>query len=113
MTDTAANTFRQKLSAGFRKLRSRGFAAKQNFACCMTCGHFEMQNEGHASYCFYHMQDADRLKELEQEGGIPHVLLCWAGDATEICRTFQEVGLLVEWNGSDDRKILVQDTLLQ
>jgi hypothetical protein len=106
-------TFRQRLSNGFRQLRSRGFAARQNFACCNTCGHAEMEDGGHANYVFYHAQEADSLKDLEQEGRSPRVWLNWSGDAIEICRTFQRVGLLVEWNGDEDLKILVQETLMQ
>ena len=58
---------RTAVSKAFRTLRKKGFIARMNFACCMTCAVHELteiartRNKDRAVY--YHRQDAESFRE--------------------------------------------------
>jgi hypothetical protein len=91
----------RSLDRGFRALRERGYFAKQNWKCCQSCGCHAVPDEFAQRYIFYHAQDADGLRERGE------TYLAWAGDGHEIVEAFRAEGLRVEWNGSQDQRILV------
>jgi hypothetical protein len=97
-TDNGAAT-RRLITRAFRNLRSRGFFAKQNWYCCQSCGCAALP-VGTTRWAFYHAQDADSLRE---DGS---VFLSWGGDGHTIVKALEGVGLRVEWDGTESRRIL-------
>lgn len=94
-------TDRDKIAVAFKNLRKQGIAARMNFACCGTCGHYEMA-EKHGSmgpYVFYHQQEAARFdgNQLPEDG----IYLQWDGGrmgweaAERIVATLNGAGLRV------------------
>jgi hypothetical protein len=63
-----------------------------------------------ATYVFYHAQDEDRLRELEEEQKPHEIRLAWNGDGERICKILREAELAVDWDGSNDTRIRVFDT---
>jgi hypothetical protein len=94
------------LERGFRTLRTRGYFAEQNWQCCQSCGCRAVPDEFARRYVFYHAQDADDLREHGE------TRIAWAGDGDEIVEVFRAEGLRVEWNGSQDRRILISALVL-
>jgi hypothetical protein len=95
------------LHEAFDQLREDGYFAEPGgdcgapyWTCCMTCGQDELP-DGTENYVFYHMQDADHLREFG------NCYLAYGGDADHIVRRLKEAGLVVEWNGSRDTRIKV------
>ncbi len=102
-----------RLDAAFAVLESVGIVARQNFACCQTCGHAEihdeMKNAEHAGreidgYVFYHAQDTDAVCS---EGTLHLAFGARSGsvdDASEIARiavqALRAQGLEVRWRGT-------------
>jgi hypothetical protein len=92
---------KKKLNQAFAALRKAGYTAKQNFLCCQSCAWNALSNKEAEKAVFYHQQDADDLKET----GIIH--LAWSGNGKEIVKILKEHGLDVEWEGSDNKRIVV------
>lgn len=110
-----------KLDLVFEQLEAEGIVARQNFTCCQTCGHSEIweeieqarQERPVTGYVFYHQQDTERARdegmlylaygacESEDEASIKV-----ARRATEL---FQNSGFKVDWNGTLDKRICLQD----
>jgi len=102
-----------------------GIVARQNFADCQTCGHYEIRGEIQGEiqvlqkqcpvigYTFYHEQDTERVVD----GGTLYLAFGAVEDGEQaevavaqcIVTVLQEVGLTVEWNGSPKTRILVKD----
>ena len=57
--------FKKLVKAAFKELRDRGFVARMNFACCSTCGSYELSeiatDQRLEKVAFYHNQDEDTL----------------------------------------------------
>ena len=105
---------KSKLTAAFKRMRTFGILARQNFMCCQTCGCAEVDNivdakrakkkkEVPLGYCFYHAQDADNLRRTG------NVFLAYGaiddnGDSTAvghiICECLRQCGLEFKWDGS-------------
>jgi hypothetical protein len=109
-----------RLDMAFADLDAAGIVARQNFTCCQTCGHAEMQNEitwvqEHRpveGYVFYHMQDTESAREGHglylAYGAVPEdedslVQIGW-----RIVGALRGTGLEVSWEGSTNRRIYVQ-----
>lgn len=110
-----------KLDLVFEQLEGEGIVARQNFTCCQTCGHSEIweeieqarQERAVTGYVFYHQQDTERARDermlylaygacdSEDEASIKV-----ARRATEL---FQNSGFKVDWNGTLDKRICLQD----
>ncbi len=109
-----------RLDTAFAELDAAGILARQNFACCQTCGHAEMQSEiawvqEHRpveGYVFYHMQDTESARDgyglylaygAVQDGDEPTEAVGW-----RIVDALKQAGLEVSWNGSVRQRIYVR-----
>ncbi|MDH3402385.1 MAG: hypothetical protein OES32_04100 [Acidobacteriota bacterium] len=106
-----------RLDRAFALLEARGVVARQNFACCQTCGHAEIGEEIEAArkiapvigYVFFHMQDT----ESAADGGGLYLAYGPVGDTSEvqvgkqIQGALREVGLHPQWNGEATQRIHV------
>lgn len=89
--------------------------AEQDFTCCSTCGHAEMQKrpdkcECWIGYCFYHGQSAESMLETG-EVYLQHGAVKDKDDdmvARTICDVLEEHGFNVEWAGDTSKAIRVQ-----
>jgi len=116
--DWPAVTDCDRLDAAFAALEEGGIVARQNFACCMSCGSAEiwdeMEGEGTVpvrGYTFYHEQDTEAAVEgngvylaygAVEEGEAASLVV-----AREVVARLEAAGLSPEWNGSIDRRIAV------
>ncbi len=89
------------LTKAFKELRKAGYFAKQNHTCCQSCGWAEVPDDKAEKAVFYHNQDHQSYKE----GG--DLYLAWAGDGKLICDILRDHGLVVEWEGTPDRRICI------
>ncbi len=101
-----AKKIARRIDDAFAALREQGFFAKANHTCCQSCGLAEIPADKEMAYVFYHMQDAENLKDA----GVCY--LAWGGKVGEkfghtICDTIREAGLEVDWNGSEHTRIAV------
>ena len=102
-----ANKIARRIDDAFDALRKQGFFAKAHHTCCQSCGLAEIPDDKKDAYVFYHMQDADYLKE----DGICY--LAWGGTVVihdlghAICTALREAGLEVDWNGHENTRIKV------
>lgn len=94
-----------KLSAAFIGLRKHGYFARQNWACCDTCGWYNIP-EGKSSKTVFYNQQASKRFRLGH-----NLFLAWSGDGDEICKVIESAGLQALWSGSELEKIeVVNDT---
>lgn len=110
-----------KLDRVFDELEKHGIVSRQNFTCCQTCGHAEIWEEVEQQkqesevkgYVFYHWQDTERAVE---EGML--YLAYGAVDASDdaarevadsIVELIRAHGFKVDWNGSLDKRICIED----
>ncbi|GAA2590965.1 hypothetical protein GCM10010435_82100 [Winogradskya consettensis] len=112
----AARTDSDRLTDAFRALDVAGIVAREDFACCGSCGHSEIGDEvgkGQRArgYVFYHGQDAERAAQ----GG--SLWLAYGafgeevGDAEvggEIVAALRGEGLEVDWTGDAGQRIHVR-----
>jgi hypothetical protein len=96
-----AKKIARRIDDAFAALRAQGFFAKAHHTCCQSCGLAEIPDNKEDSYVFYHMQDADYLKE----DGICY--LAWGGCGQTICTALRDQHLEVDWNGSEHTRIAV------
>jgi hypothetical protein len=94
---------KKDVSKVFRALRQLGYYAKQDFACCLTCGWAEVP-EGEEKVVFYHHQDSDAFKK----GILVRPLyLAWQGNANEIYNAITSNNLEYEHDGSENKRIAI------
>ena len=115
-----------RLNAAFRDLRKQGFLAKQDFACCQSCGVADLMDEaeflaqrGRAvkGGVFYHMQDTDNLRE-DGRCHLAYLSLDVSGDTSDAAleeaavvvgqravETLHRHGVKTEWDGTVGRRI--------
>lgn len=89
------------LSKAFKDLRKHGYFARQNFMCCQSCGWAAVPDGKEDKVVFFHNQDNEEKKD-----GKPF-MLAWAGDGNLICDVLRDNGIVVEWEGTSDRRICV------
>ncbi|MGV8038754.1 MAG: hypothetical protein AB2L07_01255 [Thermoanaerobaculaceae bacterium] len=108
-----------RLDTAFRLMEERGVVARQNFACCQTCGHAEIGDEISKTqalrkvvgYTFYHMQDTDRAAE----GGGLYLAYGSLADTKEhalavgntVVACLREAGLQPIWDNDAAKRIYV------
>ena len=100
-------TTKEKVNMAFKLLRKAGYFAKQNFWCCQSCAWSNIP-EGIDKVVFYHNQDNDSWenKELKKD-----LYLAWSGSGQEIVSILSSVGLNLDWNGSEDKRIRILKTI--
>ena len=121
-----------KLDRAFEALRRAHVVAEQDFACCNTCGHAEIEGgQGDLGYVFFHQQDTEGLVESgstylsygifwpahiseEEYKALNNSRRKELYDATtvKLMRTvvipiLQEHGIGVSWEGNVDTRILL------
>jgi len=99
-----AKKIARRIDDAFAVLREQGFFAKANHTCCQSCGTAVIPDDKEDAYVFYHMQDADYLKE----DGVCY--LAWGSKLSAgylICTALREAGLEVDWDGSEQTRIAV------
>jgi hypothetical protein len=108
-----------KLAAAFGRMRKAGMLARMNFACCSTCGFYELGEKFKAmdatkramspGIAFFHSQDAERLRNGEDLmiafGSPEDDRIVDAGRVVVAC--LKAEGLTVEWNETAERRIRV------
>lgn len=110
-----------KLDKAFDELEKQGIVSRQNFTCCQTCGHAEIweeieqakQDSEVSGYVFYHWQDTERVVEEGLLYLAYGAIEASDEDAKEVAQkvvdTLRGHGLKVDWNGSLDKRICVED----
>ena len=102
-----AKKIARRIDDAFAALREQGFFAKAHHTCCQSCGLSEIPEDKEDAYVFYHMQDAEHLKDA----GVCY--LAWGGTVVvhdlghAICTALREAGLEVDWNGHEQTRIKV------
>jgi|688.fasta_scaffold869179_2 hypothetical protein len=91
------------LSLAFKHLRKKGYFARMNFQCCQSCGWAAVAEQQADKAVFYHAQDHESFKEGED------LFLAWSGNAYEIIGILHRRGLICEWNGRKDSRILIKN----
>lgn len=106
-----------KLDIAFSQLEEHGVLARQNFACCQTCGFYEIEDEIDEAtfpvkgFTFYHLQDT--------ETAVNYSSLCLSYSsldgqdassietAKQIVEAQQSAGLQTRWDGRVQKRIEV------
>lgn len=106
-----------KLDDAFARLEARGIVARQNFACCQTCGHFEIWGEIDKmprdidGYVFYHMQDTESACEIGElylaYGSVERSDAAAVEIGWRVAVALRAAGLNVRWSGSLQQRIRV------
>lgn len=101
-------TDKQVFNDVFKDLRKQGFIARQNYACCQSCGWAQVEDDydvnDDSNIVFYHGQDADSFENGELKNLIH---LAWQGNGDLIKETFEKYGFNVDWNGSEHKRIAI------
>lgn len=96
------NTPKQRVNAIFRNLRKAGFIAKQNFACCSSCGHYELGTDYPSqSYAFYNKQSNESIWKR----GYSTLYIQFSGDGNVIAEIVRKHGFEVDWGGTPDKAV--------
>ena len=105
-----AKKIARRIDDAFAALREQGFFAKANHTCCLSCGLADIPEDRYDEYVFYHMQDAEGLKQ----DGVCYLAWGFSGPTFEtkrkgllICTALRHAGLEVDWNGSEHTRIAV------
>jgi DNA-binding NarL/FixJ family response regulator len=105
-----AKKIARRIDDAFAALRAQGFFAKAHHTCCQSCGLAEIPEGRYDEYVFYHMQDAEYLKQ----DGVCYLAWGFSGPTLEtkrkarlICTALREAGLEVDWDGSEHTRIKV------
>jgi hypothetical protein len=108
-----------RLDAAFAELDATGILARQNYTCCQTCGHAEIEGEIEqerqyrtiTGYTFYHVQDTEGAHKSD---GLYLAYGSVEGDEDDvrqigwhIVKVLRRAGLSVEWNGDTKTRIFV------
>ncbi len=111
----------EKLDRAFDALKGKRIVARQNFSCCLNCGHHEIWDEieevekQHSvdGYVFYHLQcteDAVKTGQLSMAyGSVEDDEECLQRVGRAVVEELQKFGLSAEWNGEIGSPILVND----
>lgn len=112
---------RAAVGNAFAALRKKGFIARANFSCCMTCAVHELTEMAHIRKkdraVYYHRQDAESFRE-----GFPlHIRFFYlppesdAADSTaqekavgeQVAAALRNQHLRIEWDGNPNRTIQI------
>jgi hypothetical protein len=100
-------------------LELKGIVARQNFACCQTCGHAEIEDEIESfaaaggdprGYVFFHQQGTESAIADGEVGfayGPAKEDVNSVDVASELANAVRAVGLKVDWNGESSMCVMV------
>ncbi len=109
-----------KINRAFKKLMDLNILAKKDWACCQTCGHYEMDEllkengtiyRGDKkiqlkNYVFFHDQDRDWL----ESDGYTYLAYDLDEEAKKIAiKVFAYYGLNPEWDGNQNKRIKITE----
>jgi hypothetical protein len=105
----------ERITRAFAALEEAGIAAREAFACCTSCGHYEMRDgeatPGARGYVFYHGQCVDRAATggglTLYYGSLDDSSQTTVTVGRQVVATLREAGLPVAWNGDPARAIEV------
>jgi len=118
-----ASRVRTNLLKAFKELRKEGIVARANYMCCQSCGcagidEALVKNPKKIGFTFWHHQDNE---DLQNSGKVYLAYGIHAGDETDeecdkkvllvankIVDKLKEAGLIIEWNGNTNTRILVK-----
>jgi len=97
---------RAKLDHAFADLRDRGVMAEDNYACCQTCGHYELAEQAD-NYVFWHEQDE---AAFEGDDLVDTLSIRFSDGMTAVAATtlLLKHGLRASWDGDVTRTIQVK-----
>ncbi len=126
---------RVKLNAAFKLLRHAGLIARQSFGCCGSCGSYEIATKMEAlhdagkpvtGYVFFNRQSAEAFHGDGRRPADGCLYISFADASTEkypnkhpvstldvgrlLAATLDKVGLVFEWDGTEDTCVLVKLT---
>ncbi len=108
-----------KINKAFNKLMDFNILAKKDWACCQTCGHYEMDeylntfNKHYRigslklkNYLFFHDQDRDYL----DSDGSTYLAYDLDEEAKKtVMQVFKDHGLNPEWDGNQNKRIKITE----
>ncbi|MCD4738123.1 MAG: hypothetical protein K8R89_02545 [Anaerolineae bacterium] len=110
-----------RLDFAFLTLREEhGIVARQNFTCCQSDGHYDIQFDVHEmqkrrpvlGYVFYHEQDTEWVVSsgtlFMAFGAVEDDEKARQTVARRTVAVLQEAGFTVEWNGSAETRIMIK-----
>jgi hypothetical protein len=111
-----ARTDSDRLTDAFRALDLAGIVAREDFACCQSCGSSEIGDEAGSGtpswgYVFYHGQDAERAAQggtLWLAYGSFGKQIGGAQVGEEVVAALRGEGLEVDWTGDAAQRIQVR-----
>lgn len=93
--------FSNKINALYKDLRKLGVKCRKNFACCGTCGHWEISDGYDGSYVFYSQQANDDLHEGSDSVWLQHNIADHLkARVKDIVKRYGS-----DWDGTDDTTI--------
>jgi hypothetical protein len=102
------NLFQRKIDSLQDALEAVGVVFRENWSCCQSCGHAEMEAElkdeeyeFDTTYIFYHQQEGDRLRDGAETLHLCHSIL--PGDLEAVLEVLEEYGS--NWKGEADKTI--------
>ncbi|MFE0419527.1 DUF6891 domain-containing protein [Streptomyces tendae] len=102
-----------RLTRVFRALDAAGVTARENFACCRSCGTAEIgaEREGARGFVFFHRQSTEAAAEghglMLHYGGFDGSPETTTAVGHEVVAAFAGSGLPTEWDGDPGRAIAV------
>ncbi|MGA5763454.1 DUF6891 domain-containing protein [Nonomuraea bangladeshensis] len=104
----------ERLTQAFTALAAAGITAKENFACCSSCGRAEVGDAGSPDargYVFFHSQCTDAAAAGHGltllYGGFDGSPATTAAIGREVVAALEQSGLTTEWNGDPEQAITV------
>lgn len=104
----------ERLTRAFAALEGAGITAREDFACCRTCGEAEIGaagSPGARGFVYFHSQCTDAAASGHGltllYGGFDGSPETTAAIGREVAAALEGVGLPVEWNGDPGRGITV------
>lgn len=115
-------THREALKQAFKAIRKHGIAARMNFSCCSSCGHYDLGQKSDR-FVFWNRQSEDSFRvegrgwsryKSEIDNNLHDELnLQWEGSDADAClmvTTLQKFGLDVFWRGDEGGCIQIKPT---
>jgi hypothetical protein len=101
-TEQQVKEMHQRIRNAFVELRTKyGFFARMNFWCCQSCAWADI-DDAKTNVVFFHNQDNDNLNENAT------CYLAHRGDAALAVKILKKHNISVEWDGSEDSRILIK-----